>query len=82
MLVLVSEAANQTFLKTRDGGHEQLISNGWRFKLAFAEREKKQTMIDPREISTGLKRLFLDCGTVPGDGGVFGTLVGRRRYMF
>jgi hypothetical protein len=25
---------------TRDGGHEQLISNGGRFKLAFAERDK------------------------------------------
>jgi hypothetical protein len=30
----------------RGGGHEQLISNGGRFKPAFAEREKKQTMID------------------------------------
>jgi hypothetical protein len=26
----------------RDGGHEQLISNGERFKPAFAERDKKQ----------------------------------------
>ncbi len=25
-------------------GHEQLISNGARFKPAFAERDKKQTM--------------------------------------
>ncbi len=25
---------------TRDGGHEQLISNGGRFKPAFAERDK------------------------------------------
>ncbi len=37
---------------TRDGGHEQLISNGERFKLAIAERDKKQTMIDLRGIST------------------------------
>jgi hypothetical protein len=29
----------------RDGGHEQLISNGGMFKPAFAERDKKQTMI-------------------------------------
>jgi hypothetical protein len=28
-----------------DGGHEQLISNGEIFKLAFAERDKNQTMI-------------------------------------
>jgi hypothetical protein len=30
----------------RDGGHEQLISDGGRFKPAFSERDKKQTMID------------------------------------
>jgi hypothetical protein len=37
--------------------HEQLISNGGRLKLAFAERDKKQTMIDhaPRN----LDKLFL-----------------------
>jgi hypothetical protein len=29
-----------------DGGHEQLISIGERFKPAFSERDKKQTMID------------------------------------
>ncbi len=28
----------------RDGGHEQLISNGGRFKPVFAQRDKKQTM--------------------------------------
>jgi hypothetical protein len=28
-----------------DGGHEQLISNGERFKPAFAERDKKQTRL-------------------------------------
>jgi hypothetical protein len=33
----------------RDGGHEQLVSNG---KPAFAKRDKKQTMIDLRGIST------------------------------
>jgi hypothetical protein len=31
---------------------EQLISNGARFKPAFAERGKKQTMIDIQRIST------------------------------
>jgi hypothetical protein len=31
---------------------EQLISKGERFKPAFAERDKKQTMIDLRGIST------------------------------
>jgi hypothetical protein len=36
----------------RDGGHEQLISNSGRFKSAFVERYKKQTMIDIRGIST------------------------------
>jgi hypothetical protein len=30
----------------RDGGHEQLISNGRRLKQDFAGRDKKQTMID------------------------------------
>jgi hypothetical protein len=33
-------------------GHEQPISNGERFKPAFVERDKKQTMTDLREIST------------------------------
>jgi hypothetical protein len=36
----------------RDYGHEQLISNGERLKPAFAERDKKQKMIDLRGIST------------------------------
>jgi hypothetical protein len=40
---------NRTPFESRVGGHEQLISNGGR---AFAERDKKQTMIDLREIST------------------------------
>jgi hypothetical protein len=35
-----------------DGGHEQLISNGEKFKSAFAKRVKQQTRIDHREIST------------------------------
>jgi hypothetical protein len=35
-----------------DGGHEQLISNGGRIKPVFADRDKKPTMIDLREIST------------------------------
>ena len=36
------------------GGHEQTadLSNGERFKPAVAERDKKQTMIDLRGIST------------------------------
>jgi hypothetical protein len=38
--------------KERDGGHKQLISNGGRFKSAFAERDKKQTMIGLRRISS------------------------------
>jgi len=32
-------------VKAEKGGHEQLISIGGRFKLAFAERDKKHTMI-------------------------------------
>jgi hypothetical protein len=36
---------------TGDCGHEQLISSGGRFKLAFAARDKKQTMFDLRGIS-------------------------------
>ncbi len=35
----------------RDGGHEQLISNGESFKPTFAERDQKLTMIDLRAIS-------------------------------
>jgi hypothetical protein len=35
-----------TVLSTTARGHEQLISNGERVKPAFAERDKKQTMID------------------------------------
>jgi hypothetical protein len=31
--------------ESREGGHKQLISNGRRFKLAFAERDKKHTII-------------------------------------
>ncbi len=36
----------------RDDDHEQLISNGERFKPAFAERYKKQPVIDLPGIST------------------------------
>jgi hypothetical protein len=44
---------NGIFLAVRwDGGHEQLISNGRRFKPAFAQRDKKQKMTDLRGIST------------------------------
>ncbi len=44
---------NGIFLAVRrDGGHEQLISSGGRFKPAFAQRDKKQPMIDLRGIST------------------------------
>jgi hypothetical protein len=39
-------------VKITDGGHEQLISNGGKFKPAFAERDKKQTRIHLRGIST------------------------------
>ncbi len=37
---------------SQDVGHEQMISNGGKFKPAFAEKDKKQTMIDLRGIST------------------------------
>jgi hypothetical protein len=44
------------------GGHEQLISNSaGRFKPAFAERDKKPTMIDLRN----LDKLFLKTIYVP-----------------
>jgi hypothetical protein len=39
------------FLQRRCG-HEKLISNGGGFKPAFAERGKKQAMIDLRGISS------------------------------
>jgi hypothetical protein len=45
------KASQKNFLLvivSRDGGHEQLISNGERFKFAFADRDKKQTIIDFR----------------------------------
>jgi hypothetical protein len=45
-------------IQFRDDCHEQLISNGGRFKPAFAERDKKQTMIDLRGISTTLHKTF------------------------
>ncbi len=39
-------------------GHEQLISNGERFKLAFAERDKTDNDKSPRNLKkTGLKTL-------------------------
>jgi hypothetical protein len=39
---------------------EQLISKGEGFKLAFAERDKKQSRIDLRGISTtGLKTSYV-----------------------
>jgi hypothetical protein len=41
-----------TVLSNTASGHEQLISNGERFKPAFAERDKKQAMIDLRGIPT------------------------------
>jgi hypothetical protein len=34
------------------GGHEQLISHGEMFKPAFTKRDRKQTRIDLRGIST------------------------------
>jgi hypothetical protein len=43
----------QFYVAVAVGGHGQLISNGEWFKPAFAEeRDKKQTMIDLRGIST------------------------------
>ncbi len=36
----------------RDGGHEQMISNGRKFKPDLLKRDKKQTMIDRRGIPT------------------------------
>jgi hypothetical protein len=43
-----------------DGGHEQVTSNGERFNPAFAERDKKQTMVDLRGRSTNwFKNQFL-----------------------
>jgi hypothetical protein len=44
------------------------ISNGGRFKLAVAERDKKQTMIDPRGISTNWfkNQLFPSIGLYRG----------------
>ncbi len=41
-----------------DGGHEQLISNSGRFKPTFAERDKKQAMIDLSRISTNSSGIF------------------------
>jgi hypothetical protein len=46
-------------LTNRDGGHEELISNGGRFKPALAERDKKHTMIDLRRISTSMPSIGL-----------------------
>ncbi len=43
-----------------DGRHEQLISNGERFKPAFSERDKNQILTDLRGISTnGLKTSYV-----------------------
>jgi hypothetical protein len=39
-------------LNIRDGGHKQRISNGLMLKSAFSKRDKKQTMINLRRIST------------------------------
>jgi hypothetical protein len=47
--LIVFLSATQTSL---DDGYEQLISNGGRFKTAFAERDKKQSMTDLRGIPT------------------------------
>ncbi len=58
--LVFASSTNSSFVVTRvilvlkkreiwDSGNEQLISNGERFKPAFAERDKKQTMIDLRE---------------------------------
>jgi hypothetical protein len=43
---------SNTCTKNRDDSHEELISDGGRFKPAFAKRDKKQTMTDLRGIST------------------------------
>jgi hypothetical protein len=51
-----------TLTQYGDGGYEQLVSNGGRFKPALDERDKKQTMIDLRGISTNPSLGFLGSG--------------------
>ncbi len=41
-----------------DGGDEQLISNSGRYKPTFAERDKKQAMIDLSGILTNSAGIF------------------------
>ncbi len=71
-----------------DGGNEQLISNGERFKPAFAERDKKQSMIDLRECGwdlaeylqrlTANKKLATVLGLIPASSD---TVESERRQM-
>ncbi len=53
---LPNQTRNPSLTKLHEGfwdsGREQLISNGGRFKPAFAKRDKKHTMIDFRVIAT------------------------------
>jgi hypothetical protein len=48
----------------RDGGHKQLISNGGRFKPAFAHRDKKQTRTHFRGISSNGFKLTINVPVV------------------
>jgi hypothetical protein len=48
----ITTVGNGEIMACRYCGHEQLISNGGRFKPVFAESDRKQTMIDLRGIST------------------------------
>jgi hypothetical protein len=43
----------------RDGGHEQLISNGGRFKPAFAERDKCKPVLLGLSLAGNLVRPLL-----------------------
>jgi hypothetical protein len=71
------------------GGHDQLISNGRRFKPAFAGRDTKQTMMDILRTSTLVLKPITVCpsirlsrlctllvGVGSGEGGVLETIYG------
>jgi hypothetical protein len=49
---MITNTGSEYCAQQRDGGHKPLIANGERFKPAFIERDKKQTMIDLRGISS------------------------------
>jgi hypothetical protein len=48
-----------TEIAYRDGGHEQLISNGGRFKPAFAERDKCKPVLLGLSLAGNLVKLLL-----------------------